>query len=391
MLLCCFISECANAFQLEPVIMSTSDSSEEFSYQTRLVVYNFLGLVPTTPSPTDDDLEGSQNEQLLGSKPLSPLTDALDTLPALSLIDRLSESEVQQMQLRMVCDEVVNKVKLVEPVPPLLPLESPLKPADEPIERDQRFSKKSDDRFDHEVAHEAVLNELKQLAGPQGLSSSNLSNDETLPTPITIIQKRNRVKVLGEAITASEEADIRRRLSLQPFSSSANLSDMPLGKSSGHMQPHSAGVGGLGSSRPFLLRRPATLLSSSGLTSSREMLTQIDEDRELNLTSETSAEEDGILAGRSSHDRDVPAPMTPAQNFSSGASFLIRSSSVERQNSSMSGSTRRCSTYVDITEVNVENLIKANALPSITIPLKRELSMAFEQLERNYKAGSVMF
>lgn len=388
MLLCIFISECANDLQLERVIMSTSDSSEEFSYQTRLVVYNFLGLVPTTPSPTDDDLEGSQNEQLLGSKPLSPLTDALETLPALSLIDRLGESEAQQMQLRMVCDEVVNKVKLVEPVPPLLPPESPPKPTDEPIERDQRFSKKSD-RFDHAVAREAVLNELKQLAGPQGLSSSNLGNDETLSTPITIIQKRNRVKVLGEAITASEEADICRRLSLQPFSLSPNLSDMPLGKSSGHVQPHSAGVGGLGS-RPFFLRRPTTLLSSSGLTSSREMLTQIDEDQELNLTSEMSAE-DGIMAGRSSHDRDVPAPMTPAQNVSSGASFLVRSSSVERQNSSMSGSTRRCSTYVDITEVNVENLIKANALPSITIPLKRELSIAFEQLERNYKAGSVMF
>lgn len=369
----------ADDIQIKIAVMSHSGSSDEFSYQTRLVVYNFFGLVPATPQ-SDDELENYQNEALLDEKSRASRSNALEDLPTMSLIDRLSESEVRQMQMKMVCSEVADKVRLVEPASSSAS-ESSSKPTDVLYETVKKYRAVSNERYDHEVAHQALLNELRQVVVTRGVSPLSAGNEEASSAPITVIQKRNRLKILGDGITASEEADIYRHLPLQPFAASAKLYDVPSSYSAANSQPLPGAVGGSGI-RSFIPRRPTTLLTSSGLTSSRETLRQIDEDHELNTVSGASAED--VLFGR---DRDITVT-TPIQNSAlRGPTTPV---SVERQSSTLSSSSRRRSTYVDITEVDIENLVKTKALPPVTLPLKRELSVAFEELEKTHKTGLIL-
>lgn len=371
--------------------MSISGSSDEFAYQTRLVVYNFLGLVPAAPSQSDDEAESSQSEQQQqqpeDTKPPSPWNDALGILPTESLIDRLSESEAQQMRMKLVCDEVEDKVKRVEPV-------SSEETNEEPS-TDTKHRNKHYERLDLEKAHEAVLNQLKQKVPDRVRSPSDYSTDDGASGPITIIQKRNRLKILGDAITSVEEADIRRRLSLQPFSAAVKSSDMPFGRASVQLMPHSAlaGTGFAFGGRTSTARRPTTLFSSStpsadtALASSREKLSQINEEHESDDTNGSGLGGDGHADGASSKDAPTSASVASVLHFTPRPSSVLTPISIERQSSSRSGSSRRCSTYIDITEVDVDSLVKAKALPSVSVPLKRELSIAFEELERSHQTG----
>lgn len=374
--------------------MSISASSDEFAYQTRLVVYNFLGLVPAAPSQCEDEAESSQPEdpeeqqqqqQPQDAKPPSPWNDALGTLPTVSLIDRLSESEAQQMKMRMVCDEVADRVRRVEPA------------SSEPS-RDLKQGNKHCERLDVEKAHEALLNELKQKVPDRGQSPNDCSTDETASGTITIIQKRNRLKILGDSITSVEEADIRRRMSLQPFSAAVRSSEVPFGRASVQLTSHSALAGASGFSfggRTSIARRPTTLLSSStpsaevALSSSREVLSQIDEERELDETNGCALDGDNQSNSASANDGPRSASVAPVMHFfTPRPSNVLTPISIERQSSSWSGSSRRCSTYIDITEdVDVESLVKSKTLPPVSVPLKRELSIAFEELERSHQTG----
>lgn len=375
----------AGDVHIKIAVMSHSDSSDEFSYQTRLVVYNFFGLVPATPQ-SDDELENSQNEALLHEKPTASRSDALEDLPTLSLIDRLSESEVAHMQMKMVCNEVADKVRLVEPTPSSSSAsESSSKPTDALNGGDKKYRAVSYDGYDHEVAHQALLNELKQVVVTRGVSPLSAGNEEASSAPITVIQRRNRLIILGDGITASEEADIYQHRPLQPFAAaSAKPYDTPSSYSAAKSQSLPATFGGSGT-RPFIPRRPTTLLPSSGLASLRETLRQIDEDHELNTASGTSAE-GGALPGQ---DREVSVT-TPIHSFTfRGGS--ITPVSFERQSSTLSSSSRRHSTYVDITEVDIENLVRAKSLPPVTLPLKMELSAVFEELEKSHKTGTKDF
>jgi len=63
-------------------------------------------------------------------------------------------------------------------------------------------------------------------------------------------------------------------------------------------------------------------------------------------------------------------------------------SQISSTSGGVGGSGTRCSTYVDIQEVDdIELLVKVRALPPISLPLKREISRAITELEGKYGAG----
>jgi len=94
-----------------------SQPGDDFSYQTRMVVYNFLGLVPSTPVQSEDAQtpdspsrvrsgdfperiqlgESGDHEDQLRDRAVEQASwkDNLRDLPRVSLIDRLNESVAQ--------------------------------------------------------------------------------------------------------------------------------------------------------------------------------------------------------------------------------------------------------------------------------------------------------
>lgn len=98
---------------------------DDFAYQTRMVVYNFMGLVPSTPGREDDEDdwvsgggeaadiycveqgdEGGRKGEGEENRGMGSWTDDLSTLPTVSLIDRLNESVALQEMSAAVGREI---------------------------------------------------------------------------------------------------------------------------------------------------------------------------------------------------------------------------------------------------------------------------------------------
>lgn len=161
------LSECSSAQEVE------------FAYQTRLVVYKFLGLVPTQglghneSGPTE---ENNENGNLGRDIPLE-----LSSLPKVSLIDKLKDSEEHFAKNRSVCDELRRKVKRISS-------ESPKSES----QRSSRTSSNSFPKFYTENLHKSLLQEIKLKSKFKANALDNFQQ------PMTVIQKQTKFKVFIE-------------------------------------------------------------------------------------------------------------------------------------------------------------------------------------------------
>ena len=343
-------------------------STSEFSYQTRLVVYNFLGLVPTQAVDGEDENEGENGSASKNQKtreiPESEFErstvfedgkaawkEELDTLPTVSLIDRLSESEIHVQNTRSLCQEVKEKVKRLD---------------SSSLPRQQRIDAirgRSMMRLDSEELHRSIMTELRQRTrGYNNKSPGNeLDQDDSMSySPMTVIKKRNSLKVLMESTPAVPDSDGQNRFSMSRHSSFR----LPTPPPANHSK----------------------LDSSHGNSILRDTpLSNVDEEAEEGL---------GELVERR-HGQNVfedswSSSSSEFHFLSTSQNKAATPGSVERQFSTTSCSSRRFSTYVDIKEVDVASLVKSKALPPMTLPLQKEISKAIEDLEeRKHESGSL--
>ena len=158
------LSECSSAQEVE------------FAYQTRLVVYKFLGLVPTQGFGQNESGLTEENNGNLGRD--IPLE--LSSLPKVSLIDKLKDSEEHFAKNRSVCDELRQKVKRISS-------ESPKSES----QRSSRSASNSFPKFYTENLHKSLLQEIKLKSKLKASALDNLQ-------PMTVIQKQTKFKVFIE-------------------------------------------------------------------------------------------------------------------------------------------------------------------------------------------------
>ena len=326
-------------------------SQEEFAYQTRMVVYNFLGLVPAN-SPSDESSYSPQRDPTsdsgrvsAGPASLEHASDSssaagegdtwkmtLRTLPQEHLIDRLNEDS------QIASSGSSNGQKSTR--------ES--SDASEPSSG-RKGSRKSSEKVDLRELHQSVLGEIKVKTA---LGKAISGREELSAYPVTIIQRTNKAKVMMEL----------RMLSDDRPDTTINLSPQHC------LSPQSLQRGSQESDTELVMQLPPPIpmLSAGNLI--------------------TLSRTNGHASGEQVHhqilceEEDRVSPMRPFVNQAT-------TSKVERHGSCISdggSSSHPSSSYVDIQHTNVQQLVYAKAIPPISLSLKMEITKGIEELERSY-------
>ncbi|ESN92481.1 hypothetical protein HELRODRAFT_194205 [Helobdella robusta] len=282
----------------------SSISSEEFSYQTRVVVYNFLGLVPAQTSATmKSELSGDGEWQ----------NESLKNLPSVSLIDKLKDSEAHLARVRCVNEEVKQKVRKLD---------------------SGSEGRKPEKHVFSDYLFKELLQKSSERRNPASMAT--IAEDENIYPTVTVIKKRKNYKIFES-----------------PSVSLKNHSQKDFDKNN-----------------RFYNFKPISPVSSYNYST-----THLKSDK---FDGKTFSNND-ILDSFDSPSFETDSPLSPK----------ISTTANSRQNSvSMSTSSKLCSTYFDITDLNDEEVISSPDLPSSTLELKKEINKALTELEDEYLSST---